>query len=198
MTEVTRLDATNTTTPLPIPEGAECRGCGYALRGLTVARCPECGQAFDPAERGTMRLGVELSRLGRACLAPPGWIMNGGFVILSLLMIIAAAPPGLYFGLLLLTAMGWRLLGAGWGLRLLVAAGLTDPAAAQQRRWSGLYRVHSSTLFPGGGGRFLVADSGFFDTNGFAYAPDAQPPVIGQDFYDPLDGGWWLWRESMW
>jgi hypothetical protein len=25
-----------------------CRNCGYNLRGLTEARCPECGKAFDP------------------------------------------------------------------------------------------------------------------------------------------------------
>jgi len=253
MPEVTRLDATNTATPLPIPEGAQCRGCGYALQGLTVARCPECGQAFDPAERGTMRLGIELSPLARPWLTPPGWIMNGGFGILSLLTIIAVAPPGVYFMILFLTVFGWMLFGACWALRLLVAAGLTifcrlpvprsaavyrrwafgplaaliviglvsvnvpertthwlsrpamdrwvrqiqsEPAAAQQRRWIGLYRVHSITLFPGGGGRFLVADADVFDRCGYAYAPDAQPPVIGGDSYDPLGGGWWLWLED--
>ena len=26
-----------------------CLCCGYSLRGLTVPRCPECGNAFDPA-----------------------------------------------------------------------------------------------------------------------------------------------------
>ncbi len=25
-----------------------CRECGYMLRGLVEARCPECGTAFDP------------------------------------------------------------------------------------------------------------------------------------------------------
>jgi hypothetical protein len=28
-----------------------CKQCGYDLQGLTEARCPECGTAFDPAER---------------------------------------------------------------------------------------------------------------------------------------------------
>ena len=29
-------------------DGHRCEECGYYLRGLTVARCPECGMAFDP------------------------------------------------------------------------------------------------------------------------------------------------------
>jgi hypothetical protein len=28
-----------------------CKECGYDLHGLTEPRCPECGHAFDPAER---------------------------------------------------------------------------------------------------------------------------------------------------
>lgn len=31
------------------PVRGACRRCGYLLRGLTVPRCPECGQPFDPA-----------------------------------------------------------------------------------------------------------------------------------------------------
>jgi hypothetical protein len=31
-----------------------CRGCGYALTGLTEARCPECGRPFDPSDRRTV------------------------------------------------------------------------------------------------------------------------------------------------
>jgi uncharacterized protein (TIGR03382 family) len=30
-----------------------CRQCGYRLFGLSANRCPECGQVFDPANRGT-------------------------------------------------------------------------------------------------------------------------------------------------
>ena len=33
-----------------------CLGCGYALRGLTETRCPECGRAFDPFDPRTMRV----------------------------------------------------------------------------------------------------------------------------------------------
>jgi hypothetical protein len=31
------------------PVRGACRRCGYLLRGLTMPRCPECGQPFDPA-----------------------------------------------------------------------------------------------------------------------------------------------------
>lgn len=34
-------------TGLNVPEDACCLRCGYSLRGLTEARCPECGQAFS-------------------------------------------------------------------------------------------------------------------------------------------------------
>lgn len=33
--------------PLPL-DPASCETCGYLLYGLTEARCPECGTAFDP------------------------------------------------------------------------------------------------------------------------------------------------------
>lgn len=35
------------------PSGRSCIGCGYALDGLTVNRCPECGREFDPKESWT-------------------------------------------------------------------------------------------------------------------------------------------------
>jgi len=31
------------------------RGCGYELRGLELARCPECGRPFDPDDSRTFR-----------------------------------------------------------------------------------------------------------------------------------------------
>jgi hypothetical protein len=36
----------------PAREPGHCRVCEYNLRGLTEARCPECGTPFDPAEVG--------------------------------------------------------------------------------------------------------------------------------------------------
>src|SRR6476661_8874749 len=53
-----------------VPHAAQCRGCGYALRGLNEHRCPECGRTFDPARRGTMRLPLRPRRLARWLLRP--------------------------------------------------------------------------------------------------------------------------------
>jgi hypothetical protein len=44
-----------TAASLSIPEGARCVECGYSLRGLTSAKCPECGREFDAADERTMR-----------------------------------------------------------------------------------------------------------------------------------------------
>lgn len=33
---------------VPKFQRGHCRRCGYNLKGLTEARCPECGQPFDP------------------------------------------------------------------------------------------------------------------------------------------------------
>ena len=45
---------------------ATCKNCGYALRGLPVARCPECGLPFDPGNPRTMNVPG-----WRAPLKPP-------------------------------------------------------------------------------------------------------------------------------
>src|ERR1043166_8412508 len=34
-----------------VDDSLHCERCDYDLRGLTVARCPECGLEFDPAAR---------------------------------------------------------------------------------------------------------------------------------------------------
>jgi hypothetical protein len=39
-----------------MPDTAQCRKCGYLLRGLTRNRCPECGQEFRPGDPSTYRL----------------------------------------------------------------------------------------------------------------------------------------------
>ncbi len=38
-----------------VPDSARCLHCGYALRGLPEAVCPECGNAFDPARPETFK-----------------------------------------------------------------------------------------------------------------------------------------------
>jgi Leucine-rich repeat (LRR) protein len=42
-----------------------CRKCGYVLNGLPEPRCPECGQAFDPARRRTYRTRTRRERWWR-------------------------------------------------------------------------------------------------------------------------------------
>jgi hypothetical protein len=44
VTQVLSYAIARMTAPVP---GA-CEECGYSLKGLTVPRCPECGEAFDP------------------------------------------------------------------------------------------------------------------------------------------------------
>ena len=38
-----------------VPDSAQCRECGYLLRGLPEPRCPECGRPFDPHDPTTYR-----------------------------------------------------------------------------------------------------------------------------------------------
>ena len=38
---------------LPSPRNFICINCGYPLKGLQSWTCPECGQAFDPADPRT-------------------------------------------------------------------------------------------------------------------------------------------------
>lgn len=61
-----------------IPESAVCLKCGYALRGLHEAMCPECGRAFDPADASTYRLGRTVIKRWRKWAEPPaGWSVLG-------------------------------------------------------------------------------------------------------------------------
>jgi hypothetical protein len=60
----------------------------------------------------------------------------------------------------------------------------------------GPYQVASAEHLPGGGARFLLRDSGFLDPSGFAFSPTGPPPVLGEDTYTPLGGGWYVWTQS--
>ncbi len=57
-----------------------CKHCGYDLHGLPEPRCPECGNAFDPHERGRVlaRVGSPRPKVGRR------WIPAAVVVLLSL------------------------------------------------------------------------------------------------------------------
>src|SRR5580698_3388294 len=61
-----------TNPPTPI-DSAFCLACGYPLKNLPSARCPECGRSFDPADGRTMSLGRPLRPCQRRLLQPMGW-----------------------------------------------------------------------------------------------------------------------------
>jgi hypothetical protein len=57
-----------------------CRQCGYRLFGLSENRCPECGQAFDPANRGTYLRYPPLAWWERVVLLLAGAVASAGLV----------------------------------------------------------------------------------------------------------------------
>jgi hypothetical protein len=58
-----------TTAPIDLTD-ARCLHCGYALRGLSENRCPECGRAFDPADPLTFTSPLFRQRLRLAFWLP--------------------------------------------------------------------------------------------------------------------------------
>jgi hypothetical protein len=59
----------------------------------------------------------------------------------------------------------------------------------------GLFEVHETELLPGGVVR-LITSADLFDDAGIVYCAEGEPPVIGEDSYTPLGGGWWHWHRS--
>jgi len=57
-----------------------CSGCGYDLQGLPESRCPECGMAFDPAERERI-----LARIHAPSPSPRYWW--AGLCVVALVLI---------------------------------------------------------------------------------------------------------------
>jgi hypothetical protein len=58
----------------------------------------------------------------------------------------------------------------------------------------GLFDAEKIERVPGGF-RFLVNDTGFLDSGGFAYSPIGAPPNFGSDSYERFRGPWWIWIE---
>ena len=91
---------------LMVRTGFRCRRCGYDLQGQVAARCPECGTAFDPAERAhggdagvPQPLAAALCRRSRI-----GWVLLlvlGGLVVVGHVLVhrqaqrarMGVAPP---------------------------------------------------------------------------------------------------------
>lgn len=76
-----------------VPDNAVCMGCGYALRGLPVPRCPECGRAFDPNDPNSFGPRPVPQWLRYWLEDPPSWQI--GVVI------------GVFFLCLVLHALVW-------------------------------------------------------------------------------------------
>jgi hypothetical protein len=56
-----------------VPDSATCLGCGYSLRGLPEAVCPECGRGFDPEDPTTFRRVPARPWWPFQANAPPRW-----------------------------------------------------------------------------------------------------------------------------
>jgi Zn-dependent protease len=69
----------------PAAAGAYCRGCGYALRGLGGGRCPECGRAFDLADRRSFARRPPRSRLRR-------WAWRVGLALAAVALAVGSVP----------------------------------------------------------------------------------------------------------
>jgi hypothetical protein len=124
---------------LPSESLARCQGCQYPLRGLTEARCPECGRPFDPADPTTMWHDRVPGRVGRFFLKPPGWPLNTATILVGLMMLVAASGPGTYFGLFALALLAWLVIVTAWFVRFLVSLALIRyyrrPFREQLARW---------------------------------------------------------------
>src|SRR5215212_7179632 len=85
------VDATrdNPAGPAAPPAAAYCRRCGYSLRGLAGGRCPECGGAFDLANRKTFARRPPRPALWR-------WARRVALLV-TLLALAAASVPGWYW-----------------------------------------------------------------------------------------------------
>jgi hypothetical protein len=79
----------NASSP-PTESARYCRKCGYALRGLTTPRCPECGRGFDLANPRTTR-----RRPLRRWLRH---VRRAGFTLLAFMLLLAAMWGWLYWG----------------------------------------------------------------------------------------------------
>lgn len=74
---INKNQADTPATPIiSLPEDARCHRCGYLLRGLTIARCPECGKSFEPDAYHRYYL--------------PKWPVLLGFYLLSRVVVTAA------------------------------------------------------------------------------------------------------------
>jgi hypothetical protein len=72
-----------------------CRKCQYNLRGLTERRCPECGQAFDPADSESYLKTIPPDRTWEHATTIVKWLLlagMAGYIIRGCYKAIVAHP----------------------------------------------------------------------------------------------------------
>lgn len=85
-----------------VPNSAQCRGCGYSLRGLPEPRCPECGKTFSPDDPETYN---DPSRPKRRRHRPPKPPRSLYVVLLVQLVLVVVILRGSVWAL-----VGWGVL----------------------------------------------------------------------------------------
>ncbi len=88
-----------------------CLKCGYVLDGLPVRRCPECGDAFDPADPRTSKAPSD-GKSGKRFL---GEALIGALIMFAPLRVDLLTPRGMYahlcpiwrIGLMLAATAAW-------------------------------------------------------------------------------------------
>lgn len=99
-----------------MPETAACSSCGYLLRGLIEATCPECGREFDPAEAETYVADPAKYKRRK-------WVKRGVLAVGLGISIFLLAPRGLVKSNLTMTCSvcghqlthdRWELLSPEW------------------------------------------------------------------------------------
>ncbi len=88
---------------LDLPEDARCIRCGYSLRALTRAVCPECGTTFDPLNEGTYRRGSAWPKLITWAQPPPLWEVIAAGLFALFAVYVRSFPYGVpylaFFGM---------------------------------------------------------------------------------------------------
>ncbi len=78
---------------IELPDSASCLGCGYSLRGLPEAVCPECGRAFIPDDPTTYKDGKARIRWPFLPTPPPGWHAIA-LAVAAAYVLYASSEPG--------------------------------------------------------------------------------------------------------
>ena len=115
----------------------KCLDCGYALKQLTVNRCPECGREFDPDDKSSMDMGLSL--LEKWLMTPVGWPLHIATVLSGILTLIAYSVPGKHSVYLALAILGWIFVGGVWFERMVLFVILESIHKLHNKEYSRFY-----------------------------------------------------------